>query len=214
MSQKKIDYPSVIEKINAIAKKGFCVEIGQKGKQLCVEAAVAEALGEQPTLEAIKEGSDALTDKPSCVDDQLSDVKINLNDAFHSTTRRTRALLPLAIAQLGSNEVIADGTFFQAATIAVVKSLFAYELARGFTLTGKYDLFFGLSDYFYVDELSELLRYRLSNEKRDRALTVFAAIILLQLRQLGVPGAKHVKDAEYKRAELLVANFEKGKLPA
>jgi hypothetical protein len=82
----------VIEKLKEIIPQGLVYGLGKpKPGELCVEAAICLALGEPHG------------DEPSCVHDVDRDFSIALNDAKWSSEKaRAEALLPLAIAQLGT----------------------------------------------------------------------------------------------------------------
>jgi hypothetical protein len=82
----------VIEKLKEIFPQGLVRGLGNpKPGELCVEAAICLALGEPHS------------DKPSCVHEVDREFAIVLNDsAWSSDKARAEAMLPLAIAQLGT----------------------------------------------------------------------------------------------------------------
>lgn len=82
-----------VKKIIELASCGFTYGLGQRKKgQMCVEAAVCYAMGEEEHH-----------DYPECVDSRIADLKISLNDANWSSRKaRGDGLVALAIAQLGA----------------------------------------------------------------------------------------------------------------
>ncbi len=100
MSEFKVDLQlakRVLETVDA----GLCSGIGKPVPgQMCVEAAVCYAMG-------LPHG-----DEPTCVSKAVRSVKIGLNDSiWSSNTTRARGMRKLAIAQLGSKDVIDDIEF-------------------------------------------------------------------------------------------------------
>jgi hypothetical protein len=90
----------IINKIDEVLARGLCAGMGERDGQMCVEAAICYALGEPHG------------DEPSCVEVQVRNFKIKLNDApWYSPESRARGMRDLAIAQLGSGGVV-DGTEF------------------------------------------------------------------------------------------------------
>jgi hypothetical protein len=91
----------VIDKIDEVLSRGLCVGVGTQGGQVCVEAAICEALGEPHG------------DNPSCVEESVRAFKIRLNDSrrWISPESRAKGMRSLAIAQLGSKGVV-DGREF------------------------------------------------------------------------------------------------------
>jgi hypothetical protein len=86
-----IDYVALVPKIDAILNRGLSKGLGVLGGQVCVEAAICEALG-------LPHGDD-----PGCVDDAVRAYKIYLNDSpWSSPQARAAGLRDLAIAQLGT----------------------------------------------------------------------------------------------------------------
>lgn len=77
--------------------RGLASGLGHRDGSMCIEAAVCYALG-------LKHSDD-----PECVDTDVAECKIEINDANWSTRRaRSNALRELGIAQLGSRDTI-DG---------------------------------------------------------------------------------------------------------
>src|SRR5690349_21116859 len=76
---------------NAIFARGLCRGVGERGSQMCVEAALCEALG-------LPHGDD-----PKCVAQSVRAYKIALNDKqWSSPEARAKGLYKLGLAQLGS----------------------------------------------------------------------------------------------------------------
>ena len=65
---EKIDFPSVIKKFDKILERGLCSGIGVPDGQMCIEAAIAQAM-DLP-----------FNDKPKCVEPAIRTYKITLND--------------------------------------------------------------------------------------------------------------------------------------
>lgn len=83
-----------------ILDRGLCNGVGDPGGQMCIEAAVCQALG-------LPHG-----DNPRCVEPAVRAYKITLNDsAWSSPEARGAGLRKLGLAQLGSKGVI-DGPAF------------------------------------------------------------------------------------------------------
>lgn len=93
----------IAQKVLEVVNKGLCSGLDEgyydgdrpQPGHMCVEAAVCYAFGEEHG------------DRPKCVDDEISTLKIALNDAdnfWTSNKDRARHLRRLAIAQLGSKE--------------------------------------------------------------------------------------------------------------
>jgi len=90
---------TIVELLGHGLVKGIGV---QERGQMCVEAAVCYALG-------VPHGDD-----PGCVSPALRQLKIRLNDAdWSSTMARANGLKRLALAQLGSKNVLNDPAFIR-----------------------------------------------------------------------------------------------------
>ncbi len=96
-----IDFPTAISKFDALVARGFCVGVGTPDGQLCVEAAITQALG-MP-----------FNDNPKCVASAVRSYKITINDShrWKSPQSRAEALRDIGIAQIGSNGVVDDNEF-------------------------------------------------------------------------------------------------------
>ncbi len=94
------------KKVLETVDKGLCSGLGQpEPGQMCVEAAVCFAMG-------LPHG-----DEPTCVSPAIRSLKIGLNDSGWSTNdARAKGMRRLAIAQLGTAEVINDKEFVKALT--------------------------------------------------------------------------------------------------
>jgi hypothetical protein len=89
-----------IEKFDGILARGLSAGLGKQGSQVCIEAAVCEALG-------LPHGDD-----PGCVAASVRIFKIQLNDARWSSEKaRAINLRDFGLAQLGSKEVVNDSEF-------------------------------------------------------------------------------------------------------
>ncbi len=106
----EIDFPKVIEKFDELLKRGLCRGVGRADGQMCVEAAITQAMGLP------------FDDEPACVEPVVRRFKITLNDSTHwmSPVSRAAGLRDLGIAQIGSAGVV-DGKMF--ATLMAKKTI-------------------------------------------------------------------------------------------
>ena len=89
-----------VKKFDSILARGLSNGLGKQGSQVCIEAAVCEALG-------LPHGDD-----PGCVANSVRSFKIRLNDSRWSAEKaRAAGLRDLGLAQLGSKGVV-DGVEF------------------------------------------------------------------------------------------------------
>jgi hypothetical protein len=228
---KAIDFPKVLKRINAIAKRGFCRGMGdvgdRNGNQMCVEAAICTALEEVP--KEVFEGEEYYydggpgIDQPSCVPVELSDAKIELNDSgqWDNDDHRAEFLLPLAIAQLGSKgqkNIVARikkaivarwNDLAEEATERQWQELEKVVAARDTDLI--YDLMGRIEDRPVSTFSAPVPKQTISEVLSDvtaevnghnvNISEVEASILLLALKDVKTPGSKHVKASAYKKAE-------------
>jgi hypothetical protein len=111
MKQKK-PTKAIAKKVLKTVDCGLVSGLGvPKPGEMCIEAAVAFAMGE------------GHNDRPSCVGDAVRAFKITLNDAaWSSPTARAAGMRAIAIAQLGSNR-IDQVEFAKLLALATVKIL-------------------------------------------------------------------------------------------
>jgi hypothetical protein len=89
-----------VKKYDAILSRGLCKGIGKRGSQVCIEAAICEALGLPHN------------DDPVCVSKAVRNYKIAINDAnWSSPEARAKGLRDIGLAQLGSLGVVDDVAF-------------------------------------------------------------------------------------------------------
>jgi hypothetical protein len=89
-----------VKKYDAILSRGLCKGIGKQGSQVCIEAAICEALGLPHD------------DDPKCVSKAVRKYKIAINDAnWSSPEARAKGLRDIGLAQLGSLGVVDDVAF-------------------------------------------------------------------------------------------------------
>lgn len=90
-----------------IVDQGLCSGMGKPiPGQMCVEAAVCYAMGMEHD------------DEPTCVDEDVRDAKIALNDMkWPSREERAKGMRRIAVAQLGSDEINGFREFLQEAVI-------------------------------------------------------------------------------------------------
>ena len=108
------------EKVLHVVDHGLVVGLGQPiPGQMCVEAAVCYAMGERHN------------DKPTCVDQYLSHLKIQLNDSKIWTSHKARAkgLRRLAIAQLGTKDCLDIHGFLDLVLEHVVKNIVPHAVS-------------------------------------------------------------------------------------
>jgi len=89
-----------VKKYDAILARGLSNGVGDRGGQMCIEAAICATLD-------LPHGDD-----PRCVSPAVREFKIKLNDSnWSSPEARSHGLHDLGIAQLGSLGVISDQEF-------------------------------------------------------------------------------------------------------
>lgn len=94
----------IASKVLKVVNKGLCLGLGQAVPgAMCVEAAVCYAYGLPHS------------DKPPCVDEDLINFKIKLNDTsgWASDKSRAKGLRRIAIAQLGTNKKFNSDKFME-----------------------------------------------------------------------------------------------------
>lgn len=192
-------------KVLKVVDKGLSQGKGQKvpGK-MCVEAAVSFAMGE-----------DDWTDQPICVDADVRDLKIHIND-YISCSNKTRAkiLRRLSIAQLGTVD-IDMGNFTDRVIDALIEAskvhnlrLINLKLPRLLT-EFKQQLIDGYSPELSASDFNLIVIG--DNEDVDDAFDTFVGgyknlqmaheaceIIVKVLVKLKSPGAKFLKLAPFK----------------
>lgn len=113
----------VVCKILSVVDKGLSCGLGRPiPGNMCVEAAVCYAMGEPHG------------DHPKCVDDELREFKISINDDHSWTSKKSRArgLRKLAVAQLGSKGTINWKKCLDEMVKIVLKEHFAEVLVRAY----------------------------------------------------------------------------------
>ena len=97
----EIDFPEVIRKFDGLLARGLCSGVGSANGQMCIEAAITQALGLP------------FNDEPECVAESVRRYKIRLNDTSRWISAHTRAeaLRGIGIAQIGSKGVVDDKEF-------------------------------------------------------------------------------------------------------
>lgn len=102
----------VVEKFDAILSRGLCSGVGRPNGQMCIEAAVVQALG-LPFGDNLK-----------CVEPAIRSFKITLNDSrWSSPQARAAGLRDLGIAQIGSMGVVDGKEFVLLLSIKTIKVL-------------------------------------------------------------------------------------------
>ena len=89
-----------VEEFDRILACGLSKGLGQRGNQVCIEAAICQTLGLPHS------------DDPGCVADAVRTFKIALNDSKWSSPKaRAEGLRDLGLAQLGSKGVVGNVEF-------------------------------------------------------------------------------------------------------
>src|SRR3954462_5428199 len=108
-SKRKGSFVFDFTKYNQLMKLGLC-NGAVDGNSVCIEAAVCIALGEtkdpdEYTEKELDEGVEP-DYEPSCVNEQLSTFKVDINDSpgWESDVARTKALKLIGVAQLGTKD--------------------------------------------------------------------------------------------------------------
>lgn len=119
----KLDFQTLVPRIDSILSRGLSAGVGQAGKQVCIEAAICEALD-------LPHGDD-----PLCVAASVRSYKIRLNDSnWSSAAARAAGLRDLGIAQLGSLGVVDDIQFSRRMAIETIRVLIPDLFRSIFTL--------------------------------------------------------------------------------
>src|SRR5262245_36058632 len=100
-SVSNINFPEVITKFDKILGRGLCAGLGSPSGQMCIEAAISQAMGLP------------FNDEPECVAESVRRYKITLNDSgrWRSPQSRAEALRDIGIAQIGSKGIVNDTEF-------------------------------------------------------------------------------------------------------
>lgn len=202
----------VAKKIVALANKGVTSGLGtpQPGK-MCIEAVVCYALGE------------GHNDAPSCVQHDVRDFKIDLNDTVGWLTNmsRGRGLKRLGLAQLGSEGVI-NGREFNAEVLRLILCKYVpQDLLRGTpsadavriamalkrnpsprqinALRREMDNHGFLPRGYYDIQVIEHCLHDLSKTQCDALLASIAEDVVQILKRLGSPGCKYLYLAPLKK---------------
>lgn len=108
-----IDFPVVIQRLDTLLKRGLCKGLGSADGQMCIEAAICQALGEPFAAE------------PKCVAPAVRRYKIRINDSMRwkSAGSRAEALRDIGIAQIGSAGIVDDREFARRVSERTVRVL-------------------------------------------------------------------------------------------
>ena len=115
-----------IDKIHSLLDQGLVRGLGQPVPgQMCVEAAINYALGRPHG------------DDPGCVAPSLRRLKITLNDSsWSSNAARSEGMRRLAIAQLGSKDVLDEALFARKCALSVSHLWKMPDIVRQYLETG------------------------------------------------------------------------------
>ena len=101
-----------VEEYGRILAAGLSKGLGERGKQVCIEAAICQVLG-------LEHGDD-----PGCVAESVRSFKIRLNDSsWSSPEARAKGLHDLGLAQLGSKGVVSNVEFSERVAVLTIKKL-------------------------------------------------------------------------------------------
>jgi hypothetical protein len=101
-----------VKKFDEILAKGLSDGLGERGQQICIEAAICQVLD-------LPHGDD-----PGCVSKAVRAYKITLNDScWSSPTARAAGLRDLGLAQLGSLGTVDDSAFAQILVEKTIRTL-------------------------------------------------------------------------------------------
>ncbi len=110
--QPTYDFKTIIPRFDAILKRGLCTGLGTPTGQMCIEAAITQAM-DLP-----------FNDEPKCVEENIRTFKIALNDQKWSTEKaRAKGLRNIGIAQIGSKGVVDGKVFLQLLSTKLIKTL-------------------------------------------------------------------------------------------
>jgi hypothetical protein len=165
-------------------KPGLTCGLGEpEPGKMCVEAAVCYAMGIEHS------------DEPPCVDAELRNLKINLNDMGYWLNNKSRAkgLVRLAIAQLGTNNKF-DYAVFQ----EKLEEAFHAFFLRNFSLFINKENFYDWDSIIQaaqvdndVQEGLDTLLGWLSNPKQtDKLMHEFCEDVVQVLKKMKAPGTK------------------------
>ena len=116
-----INFPTLIPKFDAILARGLCSDIGKQGSQVCVAAAICEAMG-------LPHG-----DEPTCVARAVREYTIALNvKNWSSPAARAAGLRELGIAQIGSRGVVSNIQFAKRLAEKTIRVLLPAIFREGF----------------------------------------------------------------------------------
>lgn len=108
-----INFPEIIPKFDSILERGLCIGVGSPSGQMCIEAAITQAMGLP------------FSDEPECVTEAVHQFKIRLNDSrqWVSPESRAKALRSLGIAQIGSKGIVSDVEFTKRLSEKIIRKL-------------------------------------------------------------------------------------------
>lgn len=190
MANKKVNVNlALARKVLSVVNKGLSRGLGvRRPGEMCVEAAVAYASGEEHT------------DNPSCVHRHLASIKIEANDYFgwHNNKERSRGLRRLAIAQLGSVKsfdrdrfwaLVGDELVLHSAPLAVKLLSDARTPAQIHTVHHQMSVVEGLS-LDVARDLEEAVQHLGYVGFNARALT--CELMVRALIKMKIPGTKYL----------------------
>lgn len=202
-------------KVLVLVDQGLSSGLGsrQLGK-MCVEAAVSFAYGENHD------------DHPTCVSDELADIKISINDdKWSSPKKRAAGMRRLAIAQLGSAGRFNDRTFWalvekRMAEIQVphFKKIMQKRLDKAKDIEDLSDLSYVMEDVRTHFEEAENIIDAFSGlgYKKDDKLNRVCEFVVGILKEMKMPGCKYLyltekkqTAAQKKKAKALLSDFRK-----
>jgi len=173
---------SVAQKVLATVDAGLVSGMGVPTPgEMCVEAAVCFALGLPHN------------DDPGCVTPALRSLKIGLNDSnWSSKQARAAGLRRLAVAQLGSKDVLDEAEFLRRVVELTISKTVAGALETAASIHPKPEHKEALmvAAKRCREEKSQAAAYAAAGAARDRAMAEFAEDVVQILIAMKAPGCK------------------------
>lgn len=170
-------------KVLEVVDHGLCSGLGKPiPGQMCVEAAVCFALGQEHG------------DEPDCVSSAVRACKIRLNDSnWSSDQARAKGMRRMAIAQLGTAGVIDDVAFAKRLAELTIRRIVPLALRDAAKVCSKH------ADALEAAASSASSAYSAASSARDKRLSLFAEIVIEILEELKAPAIRWL----YKLAPLV-----------
>lgn len=185
-----------VKKVLDVVDAGLTSGLGQPHPgEMCVEAAVAYASGEEHR------------DEPICVDSDLREIKIHLNDmGWYSNESRAEGLRRLAVAQLGTfkqgfNKDRFSGLIEDQVKDYVLKNWKPKDLTEIKNVTEDSDLSLDFEGEDSVDSSIPWIGMATPKLPYDAQLATVAEFMVQALITMKAPGTKFLYLTEKKKAK-------------